>query len=312
VLESLLGMTTASSEGMSHTVAPTPKTLDPDPRGAGPRPPFPAQEQGHPGHEEEMDPPPDYGADTYRGHERLLGRVALITGGDSGIGRAVALAFAREGADIAFTHLPEEEDDAERSREAVVDAGVECLMLAADLSDPESCTKVISSVVGHFGHIDILVNNAAYQGKAIRDPAELDTGRLEHTLRVNVLAPFVLVREALPHMRAGSSILNVSSIQAYDPSPAILDYATTKGALVTFTKGLAQTLIERGIRVNSVAPGPVWTPLVVQSFDQEKSSPMGRPAQPAELAPAFVFLASDEARFVNGEVLGVTGGRLLA
>jgi NAD(P)-dependent dehydrogenase (short-subunit alcohol dehydrogenase family) len=265
-----------------------------------------------------MVPSPDYGADSYRGHERLLGRVALITGGDSGIGRAVALAFAREGADIAFTHLPEEEEDAAKSREGILDAGVECLMLPVDLIDPESCTKLISDVIAHFGHIDVLVNNAAYEGKAIRDPAELDTGRLEQTLRVNVLAPIVLAREALPHMRPGSSIINVSSIQAYDPSPAILDYATTKGALVTFTKGLAQSLIARGIRVNSVAPGPVWTPLVVQSYGKEKSShfgensPMGRPAQPAELAPAFVFLASDEARYINGEVLGVTGGRLLA
>ncbi len=226
-------------------------------------------------------------------------------------------AFAREGADIAFSHLPEEQDDAAQSREAILDAGVECMTVALDLIDPESCNEFVRRVVERFGRIDILVNNAAYQGKSVRDVAELDTGRLERTFRVNLLAPFVLVREALPYMRPGSSILNVSSIQAYDPSPAILDYATTKGALVTFTKGLAQSLIQRGIRVNSVAPGPVWTPLVVQSFDADKNahfgenSPMGRPAQPAELAPAFVFLASDDARYVNGEVLGVTGGRLL-
>lgn len=265
-----------------------------------------------------MVPAPDYGADSYSGFGRLKGRVALITGGDSGIGRAVALAFAREGADVAFSYLPAEVDDADESRAAIVDAGVKCMPIAVDLADPEACKAVIERVVERFGRIDVLVNNAAYQGKSISDVADLDTMRIEHTLRVNLLAPFVLVREALPHMNSGSSIINVSSIQAYDPSPNILDYATTKGALVTFTKGLAQSLIERGIRVNSVAPGPVWTPLVVQSFDAEKNahfgenSPMGRPAQPAELAPAFVFLASEESRYVNGEVLGVTGGRLLA
>lgn len=300
---------------MSQIVSPT--STSRDPRDAGPQPPFPAQEQQSPGRESDMVPLPDYGATSYRGHERLQGRVALITGGDSGIGRAVALAFAREGADIAFTYLPEEEDDARKSREIVLDSGVQCLMLCADFSDPNNCGRVVSSVVGHFGHIDILVNNAAYEGKAVESLDEFDTQRLERTLRVNILAPIVLVREALPHMRPGSTIINVSSIQAYDPSPAILDYATTKGALVTLTKGLAQALIARGIRVNSVAPGPVWTPLVVQSYGAEKSahfgqnSPMGRPAQPAELAPAFVFLASDESRYVNGEVLGVTGGRLL-
>jgi NAD(P)-dependent dehydrogenase (short-subunit alcohol dehydrogenase family) len=264
-----------------------------------------------------MIPTPDYGVDTYAGFGRLKGRVALITGGDSGIGRAVALAFAREGADVAFSYLPVEKDDADESRAAIADVGVKCLPIALDLAEPEACKRLVAQVVERFGRIDVLVNNAAYQGKAIQDLAELDTERIEHTLRVNLLAPFILVREALSHMAAGSSIINVSSIQAYDPSPPILDYATTKGALVTFTKGLAQTLIQRGIRVNSVAPGPVWTPLVVQSFDGNKNahfgenSPMGRPAQPAELAPAFVFLASDESRYVNGEVLGVTGGRLL-
>jgi len=265
-----------------------------------------------------MAPPPDYGATSYQGHDRLTKRVALITGGDSGIGRAVALAFAREGADVAFTHLPEEQEDAEKSYEEVVAAGVGCLSIALDLASPENCAEAVSRTVDRFGHIDILVNNAAYQGGSVEDISELDDKRIERTLQVNVQAPLVLAREALPHMGPGSSIINVASIQAYDPSPAILDYATTKGALVTFTKGLAQSQIERGVRVNSVAPGPVWTPLVVQSFNAEKNahfgqnSPMKRPAQPAELAPAFVFLASDESRYINGEVLGVTGGRLLA
>jgi NAD(P)-dependent dehydrogenase (short-subunit alcohol dehydrogenase family) len=310
------------ARGMSRTADPTPTTARShapavDPRGAGPKPPFPEQEQVHPGRESDMVPSPDYGADSYRGHGRLKGRVALITGGDSGIGRAVALAFAREGANVAFTHLPEEYEDAAQSQKAILEAGVECLPLAVDFAEPERCADVVNRVVEQFGQIDILVNNAAFEGKAVEDIADLGTERIERALRVNVLAPLVLAREAVPHMRPGGSIVNVSSIQAYDPSPAILDYAVTKGALVTLTKGLAQSLIEQGIRVNSVAPGPVWTPLVVQSYDKEKSahfgetSPMRRPAQPAELAPAFVFLASDEARYVNGEVLGVTGGRLL-
>ena len=300
------------SQTASSPLSPT------DPRVAAAKPPFPEQEQPAPGLESAMVPQPDYGADTYQGHERLKGRVALITGGDSGIGRAVALAFAREGADVAFTHLPEERDDAAKSFEEIRAAGSECLALSLDLSSTNACSSAVQRTVERFGHIDILVNNAAYQGSAVDDLAELDNERLEHTLRVNVLAPVVLARETAPHMRKGGSIINVASIQAYDPSPGILDYATTKGALVTFTKGLAQSLIERGIRVNCVAPGPVWTPLIVQSFDAEKSahfgenSPMRRPAQPAELAPAFVFLASDESRYVNGEVLGVTGGRLLA
>jgi NAD(P)-dependent dehydrogenase (short-subunit alcohol dehydrogenase family) len=297
---------------------PEPEQLTLDPREAAPSPPFSQQKQKWPGKESEMDPAPDYGAETYRGHGRLEGRIALITGADSGIGRAVALAFAREGAHIAFTYLPEEKTDALESKAAINEAGVDCLPIAADLSEPTTCEDVIQKTVERFGRIDILVNNAAFQGEATDDVSELTPGRVEQTLRVNVLAPFVLVRACLPHMGPGGSIINVSSIQAYDPSSPILDYATSKGALVTFTKGLAQSLIERGIRVNSVAPGPVWTPLVIQSFSPEKNahfgenSPMGRPAQPAELAPPFVFLASDESRYVNGEILGVTGGRLLA
>jgi NAD(P)-dependent dehydrogenase (short-subunit alcohol dehydrogenase family) len=293
-----------------------PRGVDPirvDPRDAGPKPPFPTQEQTPPGLEGEMTPVPDHGATSYRGHERLNGRVALITGGDSGIGRAVALAFAREGADVAISYLPEEQKDAEASCEEVRGAGVQCLGVALDLSVPERCTELVRRVIERFGKIDILVNNAAYQGKAVEDIAELDMERIERTLRVNVLAPIVLAREAAPHMRPGSSIVNVASIQAYDPNPAILDYATTKGALVTFTKGLAQSLIGRGVRVNCVAPGPVWTPLFNRGKNAHfgENSPMGRPAQPAELAPAFVFLVSDEGRYINGEVLGVTGGRLL-
>lgn len=303
---------------MSSPVAPTPSSRrrEAHPHDGGPKPPFPAQEQDAPGLESEMNPAPDYGVATYRGHERLKGRVALITGGDSGIGRAVALAFAREGADVAFTHLPAEQSDAVQSYQEIVKEDVICLSMALDLALPSNCVEAVSRTVEHFGRLDILVNNAAFQG-GDADFSDLEDDRLAHTLSVNVLAPQILAREALKHMGPGGSIINVASIQAYDPNPVTLDYATTKGAMVTFTKGLAQSQIERGIRVNSVAPGPVWTPLVVQSAPAEKSahfgesSPMKRPAQPAELAPAFVFLASDEARYINGEVLGVTGGRLL-
>ncbi len=288
-----------------------------NPREAGPKPPLPGQEQQAPGLETEMTPEPDYGLDSYKGLGRLKGRVALVTGGDSGIGRAVCLAFAREGADVAFGYL-NEDPDADVTRRIVEDSGHQVLALKGDLTDEAVCRRLIEDTVKRFGRIDVLVNNAAWQGKAVEKFEEITAERLERTFRTNVLAMFHLVRYALPHMKEGASIINVASIQAYQPKPSILDYASTKGAIVTFTKGLAQELIERGIRVNCVAPGPVWTPLIPQSFDAEKvknfgkSSPMGRPAQPVELAPSFVFLASDESRFVNGEILGVTGGQVLA
>jgi len=264
-----------------------------------------------------MQPRPDFGQASYRGYGRLAGRVAVITGGDSGIGRAVALAFAREGADIVIAYLKEHDDAAETAR-WITDAGRTCLLIAGDIADEAHVRRIIEDTVARFGRIDILVNNAAVQEKAIESIEQLTMERIERTFRVNIIAMFDLVRHALPHMHPGASIINVASIQAYQPSPAILDYATTKGAIVTFTKGLSHELVKRGIRVNAVAPGPVWTPLIPQSFGDEKvkhfgeSSPMERPAQPAELAPAFVFLASDESRFVTGEILGVTGGQLLA
>ena len=264
-----------------------------------------------------MTPEPDYGLTSYKGLGRLKDRVVLITGGDSGIGRAVCLAFAREGADVAFAYLSED-PDAEVTRRAVEDSGHQVLALKGDLSDESVCRRIIEDTVKRFGRIDVLVNNAAYQGKKVEKFEELTAERVERTFRTNIIAMFNLVRFALPHMKAGASIINTASIQAYQPSPGILDYATTKGAIVTFTKGLAQELIERGIRVNCVAPGPVWTPLIPQSFDAEKvkkfgeQSPMGRAAQPVELAPSFVFLASAESSYVNGEILGVTGGQVLA
>jgi len=260
---------------------------------------------------------PDHGEETYRGHGRLAGRVALVTGADSGIGRAVALAYAREGADVAISYLSEHEDAKETER-LVTEAGRRALLVPGDLSDAATCDRVIESTVDAFGRIDILVNNAAFQGKAVETFEEIDDDRVEQTFRINIIAMFRLVRRALPHMKPGSAIINVASIQAYQPSSQILDYAATKGAIVTFTKGLAQDVIKRGIRANVIAPGPVWTPLIVQSFQEDKvqsfgeGSPMERPAQPAEMAPAFVFLASDESRYVNGEVLGLTGGKPLA
>jgi len=287
-----------------------------DPKDQGKKPPFPQQEQEPPGSEREMAPRPDYGEESYRGFGRLKDRVAVITGADSGIGRAVALAFAREGADVLVSYLNEHEDARETKR-VVEAAGRRAVLVAGDLAEESQCRRVIEEAVRAFGRIHLLVNNAAYQGKAVEKFEELDAARIERTFRVNVEAMFHLVRYALPHFEKGGAIVNSASVQAYHPNASILDYAATKGAIVTFTKGLAQELIERGIRVNCVAPGPVWTPLVAQSFDREKleefgkNYPMERPAQPAELAPAYVFLASDESRYVNGEVLGVTGGKPL-
>jgi NAD(P)-dependent dehydrogenase (short-subunit alcohol dehydrogenase family) len=288
-----------------------------DPREQGKKPPFPEQEQPHPGSERQMSPRPDFGEASYRGLGRLKGKKALITGADSGIGRAVALAFAREGADVAIAYLSEHEDARETQR-IVEAAGRRALLLPGDLADEAYCAKLARETAAGLGQIDLLVNNAAFQGESVERFEDLDAERVKKTLLVNVAALFNLTREALPFMKAGGAIINVASIQAYKPSAPILDYAATKGAVVTFTKGLAQHLIERGIRVNCVAPGPVWTPLVVQSFDAEKNarfgqdSPMGRPAQPVELSPAFVFLACEESRYINGEVLGVTGGKPLA
>jgi NAD(P)-dependent dehydrogenase (short-subunit alcohol dehydrogenase family) len=288
-----------------------------NPRDAGAKPPQPAQEQSSPGSQALMDPQPDYGLHSYVGRGRLTDRIAIVTGADSGIGRAVALAFAREGADVVIGYL-NSEADARHTAEVVQAAGRKAITISADVGVETHVKALVDQVVQQFGRIDILVNNAAHQGKAVERFEEIDAERLETTFRTNIFSMFHLVRHALPHMAEGSAIINVASIQAYQPSPAILDYASTKGAIVTFTKGLALELIQRGIRVNCVAPGPVWTPLVVQSYDAEKNasfgkdSPMGRPAQPAELAPAFVFLASDEASYVNGEVLGVTGGKPLA
>jgi NAD(P)-dependent dehydrogenase (short-subunit alcohol dehydrogenase family) len=290
----------------------------PNPKEAGKKQDFagePTQES--PGSESRMKVKPDHGEMSYVGLGRLTGRVALVTGGDSGIGRAVALAFAREGADVAIGYLNEEKD-AEESKRWVDAAGRKSILLPGDLADASHCARIVEETVKKLGAIDILVNNAAFQRKAVDKFEDIDAEGLQRTFRVNVLAMFYTVKAALRHMKPGSAIINTASIQAYHPNASVLDYAATKGAIVTFTKGLAQEVIDRGIRANIVAPGPVWTSLVAASFDAKKlehfgeSYPYGRPAQPVELAPAYVFLACDESRYISGEVLGVTGGKPLA
>jgi hypothetical protein len=293
---------------------PEPTSGRPDPRSQYPGPDQPAQQVEHPGNTGQLDPPPDHGELSYRGSGKLEGAVALVTGGDSGIGRAVALAFAREGADVALTCLAEERDDADVTAEYVRTAGREALVLVADLSERSGCERVVEETVGRFGRIDVLVSNAAYQMSKSEGLAAIEPDQFDHTLRTNVYALYWLCRAALPHLPPGASVITTSSIQGFDPSPHLLDYATSKGAIVNMTKALAADLMERGIRVNSVAPGPVWTPLIPATMPKEKvesfgaQAPIGRPAQPAELAPAFVFLASPESSYVTGEVIAVTGG----
>jgi NAD(P)-dependent dehydrogenase (short-subunit alcohol dehydrogenase family) len=278
------------------------------------QPPMDERPQSQPGRESQMREKPDHGEESYKGTGKLTGKCALITGADSGIGRAVAIAFAREGADVAIAYL-NEHDDAKETERLVRAAGRRAVSIAGDLAEPEACRTAVRRSVAELGRLDIIVNNAAHQGKAVERFEEITPERWERTFRVNITAMFYIVREALEHLQPGGAIINTASIQAYKPSAAILDYATTKGAIVAFTKGLAQELVNtRGVRVNCVAPGPVWTPIIPQSFEGEKltefgkQSPMQRPAQPAELAPAYVFLASQDSSYVNGEVLGVTGG----
>jgi NAD(P)-dependent dehydrogenase (short-subunit alcohol dehydrogenase family) len=289
-----------------------------DPTTQYPQPQYPEQTQmdQHPGHEQEMGPKPDYGYETYRGSGRLEGKKAVITGGDSGIGRAVALAFAREGADVVISYLQEEEADATETAGVVEEAGRQCIKVPGDIVEEAQCQAVIQKAVDEFGHIDILVNNAAHQ-MTVDGVADISTELLDRTFKTNIYAMFWLVKAALPHMPEGGSIINVGSIQAYQPSPPLLPYSSTKGAITTFTKGLAMEVVQYGLRANTVAPGPVWTPIIPASMPADTvsqfggTSPMGRPAQPAELAPAFVFLASQEAGYINGETLGVTGGQPL-
>lgn len=278
-----------------------------------PTPPFPSQPQNVPGSQRKMDPYPDCGEQSYTGHDRLSGKVALITGADSGIGRAVAIAYAREGADVALAYLDEHEDAKETAR-WVENAGRQCLLLPGDLSQKQTCRGIVEKTVKQFGRIDILVNNAAFQ-MSHETFEEIDDDEWVKTFDTNITAIFRICQAALPSMPEGSSIINTSSVNSDDPSPKLLPYATTKGAIANFTAGLAQLLAKRGIRVNSVAPGPIWTPLIPATMPDEavrnfgSGYPMGRPGQPVEVAPIYVLLGSDEASYISGSRYAVTGGK---
>ena len=277
------------------------------------RPPFPDQQQDAPGSTQAMTPKPDHGEDSYQGSGRLRDKKAIITGGDSGIGRAVAIAFAREGADVLLSYLSEDEDAQETAR-WVEKAGRTAVLVPGDIQDPAHCRAIIERAVQEFGRIDVLVNNAAWQMtfEALDDISDEDW---EATFRTNIHAMFYLTKAAVPHMKAGAAIINTTSINADKPNETLLPYATTKGAIQNFTGGLAQLLADKGIRANCVAPGPVWTPLIPATMPPEKvkefgkSYPIGRPAQPKELAPVYVMLASDEASYVSGATVAVTGGK---
>ncbi|UFQ14166.1 MULTISPECIES: SDR family oxidoreductase [Streptomyces] len=283
-----------------------------DPTTRHPQPDFPQQDQQPPGWTGAMDPPPDHGEESYRGSGLLKDRKALLTGGDSGIGRAVALAFAREGADVLFTHLPSEAGDARETVRLVEEAGQRAIAVPCDIREEEQCRRLVERAVEEFGRIDVLVNNAAYQMSQPEGIGDISTEQFDQVVKTNLYGMFWLCKMAVPHIPAGGSIINTTSVQAYKPSPHLLDYAMTKGAIVTFTQGLAQMLVDDGIRVNAVAPGPVWTPLIPATLPDTKEfgkqAPLGRPAQPAEMAPAYVFLASDHASFITAEIMNATGG----
>ncbi len=278
-----------------------------------PRPPFPEQQQPVPGKTRDMDPCPDHGEESYVGSGRLQGKRALITGGDSGIGRAVAIAFAREGADVAICYLSEDED-AESTRKLVEAEGRKCMALSIDVSRAENCRSLISQVVESFGGLDILVNNAAHQ-MTFEAMEDISDEEWDLTLATNISSMFYLTKAALAHLGEGAAIINTASINSDNPKPTLLAYATTKGAVQNFTAGLAQLLGKKNIRVNCVAPGPVWTPLIPSTMPADtvahfgENTPMGRPAQPREIAPIYVMLASDEASYVSGATVAATGGK---
>ncbi|RMU62981.1 Short chain dehydrogenase/reductase family oxidoreductase [Pseudomonas syringae pv. syringae] len=278
-----------------------------------PKPPFASQPQDVPGMQGKMDPYPDCGEKSYKGSGRLQGKIALITGADSGIGRAVAIAFAREGAQVAISYLNEHED-AQETKRWVEEAGRKCLLLPGDLAQKQQCEDIVSKTVAEFGRIDVLVNNAAFQ-MTHETLDEISDEEWVKTFDINITAMFRICKAAVPHMPRGGSIINTSSVNSDMPKPTLLAYATTKGAIANFTGGLAQLLGEKGIRVNSVAPGPIWTPLIpatmtdedVKSFGSE--TPLGRPGQPVEVSPIYVLLASDEASYISGSRYAVTGGK---
>ncbi len=289
-----------------------------DPRTQYPGPPFKKQPQPAPGLAAEMEPKPDHGETSYKGHGRLEGRKALITGGDSGIGRAVAIAFAREGADVAIGYLSAEERDAKAVIELIEKAGRKGVAIPGDITDEKFCTKLVETAVAEMGGLDILVNNAAAQ-TTNPDIEQLTTEQFDVTMKTNLYALFWITKAAIPHLTPGSTIVNTTSRQAYDPSLGLVDYAVTKAGIVDFTKSVSKQLIKKGIRVNAVAPGPFWTPLQPSGGQTQdklkdfgKDTPMGRPGQPVELASIYVLLASQESSYVSGEIYGCTGGIAIA
>ncbi|MCQ4120316.1 SDR family oxidoreductase [Rhodococcus tibetensis] len=286
-----------------------------DPTTAYPMPDREGQSEiEHPGLTSDMVSVPDHGEKTYRGSGRLEGRKALITGGDSGIGRAVAIAFAREGADVLISYLEAEEPDAQDTVRLIEDAGRKAVPVPGDIRSEDQCRTLVDTAVSELGGLDILVNNAAYQMAQMGGIAEISTEQFDRVLKTNLYALFWLCKAGVEVMEPGSTIINTSSIQGANPSPELLDYATTKAGIIDFTKGLAADVAKKGIRVNAVAPGPIWTPLIPATMPTEKFEsfggdvPLGRPGQPAELAPAYVFLASQESSYITGEIIGVTGG----
>jgi NAD(P)-dependent dehydrogenase (short-subunit alcohol dehydrogenase family) len=278
-----------------------------------PQPPQRQQKQSPPGYTQAMSPKPDHGEESYRGSGRLAGKAAIITGADSGIGRAVAIAFAREGADVLISFL-EEHEEAQETARWVEQAGRKAVVVPGDVASEKHCNAIIDRAVGEFGQLSILVNNAAMQ-RTHAGIEDITAEEWDLTFRTNIYSQFYLCKAAIPHMKPGAAIVNTSSINAKNPSPSLLTYATTKGAIANFTAGLAQLVADKGIRVNCVAPGPIWTPLIPSTMPEEavktfgQNTPLGRAGQPAELAPAYVLLASDEASYMTGALLPVTGGR---
>jgi NAD(P)-dependent dehydrogenase (short-subunit alcohol dehydrogenase family) len=286
-----------------------------DPRSEYPRPPFPPQQQDPPGLASKMTPRPDHGETSYKGSGRLAGRKALITGGDSGMGRAAAIAYAREGADVAFGYLPVEEPDAREVVQLIQAEGRKAVPLPGDIRSEEFCQRLVDDAARELGGLDILVSNAAMQ-HACTSLLDISTEQFDSTFKTNVYAMFWITKAALPHLQPGSTIIYTTSVNAYDPSEILLDYAATKAAIMNFTKGLAKQVASKGIRVNAVAPGPIWTPLQPSGGQPPDAlphfganSPMGRPGQPAELAPIYVLLASSEPSYSTGQVFGAVGGR---
>ena len=283
-----------------------------DPKKEYKQPPYPEQEQDVPGYEDEMQPKVDHGEKSYRGSGKLEGRNAIITGGDSGIGRAVAIAFAREGANILISYL-EEHEDAKETAKWVEEAGKKAVLLAGDISEEAHCKKIVAKAVEEFGQIDILVNNAAFQ-MSRESLQDIPSEEWDHTFKTNIYAMFYLCKAAEPHMKPGSTIVNTTSVNAYKPHPKLLAYAATKGAIQNFTANLGQILAEKGIRANCVAPGPVWTPLIPSTMPEDevkefgKNTPLGRAGQPAEMAPLYVMLASDDSSYMTGSTVQATGG----